>query len=87
MGIIDKGLPLWLQEPYSVAKCSIGETALAGKLSLSRENLFADFSGTFCLSKVAARSQLILRARSYYLYPGDECFLVMPTKPGASLLG
>lgn len=43
MGIIDKGLPLWLQEPYSVAKCSVGETALAGKLSLSRQNLFAHF--------------------------------------------
>ena len=87
MGIIYKGLPLWLQEPYSVAKGSVGEPALAEKLSLSRQNLFAHFSGTFCLSKVAARSQLILRARSYYLYAGDECFLVMPTKAGASLLG
>ena len=52
-----QSLPLWLQEPYSVAKCSVGETVLTQP------------PGALCLSEVAARSQLV-ESQVILLIPG-----------------
>lgn len=53
MGIIYSSLPLWLREPFAVAKSSVGEAALTSERPLSRQNRFSHFFGASCLSKAA----------------------------------